>query len=322
MLNRRQIRIKALQALYAHFQTGANDLVATEKTLKQNMDKLYDLYIWQLSFLIELIDFAEDRIEEGLNKYLPTEEDLNPNTKFVNNRFIHKLRNNKDYIAQCNRVKVNWGGEEELIRKVYVEIKDSDFYTDFMNSDEDSFNFDKDVLIEVVRKVFVGNELLRDFFEEKYFLWSEDYYMALAFILHTLNEAKIEWGPDHKLDRIFKSSYDTEGRNEDEYFLKTLVRTVILKADEYDKIIAGKAQNWEFDRIAIMDLILLRMGMAEIFEFETIPLKVTLNEIIELAKHFSSPNSKVFVNGLLDRTIEEGLKVGTVAKKGRGLIGQ
>lgn len=322
MLNRRQIRIKALQALYAHFQTGANDLVATEKSLKQNMDKLYDLFIWQLSFLIELGDFAETRMEDAQNKYLPTQEDLNPNSRFVDNRFLHKLRNNKDYLANYSRLKINWGGEDELIRKIYMEMKDSAYYKEYMSSDTDDFNHDKEVLIEVVRKTLVGNDRLRDFFEEKYFLWSEDYFMALAFVLHTLNETPVEWNSEHKLEPMYKSSYDTEGRNEDEYFLKALVRTVITKADVYDKIIDEKAQNWEFDRIAVMDLILLRMGMAEIFEFETIPLKVTLNEIIELAKHFSSPKSKVFVNGLLDRTIEEGLKSNSIIKKGRGLIGQ
>lgn len=286
------------------------------------MDKLYDLFIWQLSFLVELVDFAEGRQEEAKNKFLPTEEDLNPNSKFIHNRYIHKLRNNKDYKAHYQRLKINYGGENELIRKVYVEVKESQFFQDYMASSVDDFTADKEILIDIVRKNLVFNDFLRDFYEEKYFLWSEDYYMALAFVLHTLNETKVEWGPDHKLEPMFKSSFDSEGRNEDEYFLKSLVRTVIVKADEYDKIIVAKAQNWEFDRIAVMDLLLLRMGMAEIFEFETIPLKVTLNEIIELAKHFSSPKSKVFVNGLLDRTIEEGLKNGTVVKTGRGLIGQ
>jgi N utilization substance protein B len=322
MLNRRQIRIKALQALYAHFQSGSLDLVSTEKVLNQNMDKLYDLYIWQLSFLVELIDFAEARMEEAQNKYLPTEEDLNPNTKFVNNRYIYKLRNNKDYNHHFNRLKINWGNEEELIRKVYNSVKSSSYFQHYMDQVEDGFAQDRDVLVEVVRRSLIDNELLRDHFGEMFFLWSEDYYMALSFVLHSLNETKATWSSEDKLFPLFKSSFDSEGRNEDEYFLQKLVRTVILKSDEYDKLITQKAQNWEFERIAIMDLLLLRMGMAEIFEFETIPLKVTLNEIIELSKHFSSPKSKVFVNGLLDRTIEEGLKTGTVAKKGRGLIGQ
>lgn len=322
MLNRRQIRIKALQALYAHFQSDSNDLVASEDNLKQNMNKLYDLFIWQLSFLIELIDFAESRIEEARNKYLPTDEDLNPNTKFVNNRFIYKLRNNKNYLAHYNRLKINWGGQDELIRKIYSEIRESDFFKAYMDQVVDGYEQDKEVLVDVVRKTLIENDLLREFFEDQYFLWSEDYYMALAFTLHMINETKASWSSEDKLPPLYKSSYDVEGRNEDEYFLYKLMRTVITKADAYDEIIGSKAQNWEFDRIALMDIILLRMGMAEIFEFETIPLKVTLNEIIELSKHFSSPKSKVFVNGLLDRTIEEGLKDGTIVKKGRGLIGQ
>lgn len=322
MLNRRQIRIKALQMLYAHYQSGPTDLAATEKALHKNMDKLYDLYIWQLSLLVEIHDFAEAWLEENKNKQLPTEEDLNPNTKFIDNRFIHKLRNNKDYRAHAERVKVNWGSDLDLIRKIFLEIKNAPFYSKYMDAEEDSFDFDKSFLIEVTRKVLVGSDLLRDYFEEKYFLWSEDYYMALSFIIHTLNELDNQWAVDDKLLPLFKKSYDLNGINEDELFLYSLLRTVIANTKTYDDIIVKKAINWEFDRIAVMDLILLRMGMAEIFKFETIPLKVTLNEIIEFAKHFSSPKSKVFINGLLDKTIEEGLKNGTVVKKGRGLIGQ
>ena len=322
MLNRRQIRIKALQMLYAYYQSGSTDMAATEKLLHQNMDKLYDLYIWQLSLLVEVHDFAEEWMEEAKNKQLPTKEDLNPNTKFIDNRFIHKLRNNKDYRAQTQRVKINWGSDRELIRKLYVEIKNASFYSKYMESEKDGFENDKSVLINITRKVLIGNDLLRDFFEEKYFLWSEDYYMALSFIMHTLNEFDNQWAVDDKLLPLFKKSYDLNGVNEDESFLYALVRTVITKTKDFDDIIIKKAINWEFERIAVMDLILLRMGLAEIFEFETIPLKVTLNEIIEFAKHFSSPKSKGFINGLLDKTIEEGLKDKTIVKKGRGLIGQ
>jgi len=308
--------------LYAHYQSGSTDLAATEKSLHQNMEKLYDLYIWQLSLLVEIHDFAEERLEDAKKKQLPTAEDLNPNTKFIDNRFIHKLRNNKDYRENTQRVKTNWGNEQELIRKVFLEIRESSFYSNYMESEVDNFENDKSVLIDIVRKVLIGNDLLRDFFEEKYFLWSEDYYMALSFVIHTLNDLGSQWAVDDKLLPLFKKSYDVEGKNEDEEFLYSLVRTVIANTKKYDDMIINKAINWEFDRIAIMDLILLRMGMAEVFEFETIPLKVTLNEIIEFAKHFSSPKSKVFINGLLDKTIEEGLKNETIVKKGRGLIGQ
>jgi len=322
MLNRRQIRIKALQMLYAYYQSGSTDMAATEKSLHQNMDKLYDLYIWQLSLLVEVHDFAEAWLEEAKKKQLPTEEDLNPNTKFIDNRFIHKLRNNKDYRANTQHVKTNWGSDQDLVRKIFLEIRESSFYSKYMNSKDDNFENDKSVLVNITRKVLIGNELLRDYFEEKYFLWSEDYYMALSFIIHTLNDLGSQWAVDDSLLPLFKKSYDNDGKNEDEDFLYSLVRTVIKNTKKYDDMIINKAINWEFDRIAVMDLILLRIGMAEIFEFETIPLKVTLNEVIEFAKHFSSPKSKVFINGLLDKTIEEGLKNETIVKKGRGLIGQ
>ncbi len=321
MLNRRQIRIKALQTLYSHFQSGDISLRDTEDNLKRNMDKLYELYVWQLSILVEIIDFAEERIEDAKKKFLPTEEDLNPNTKFIDNRFIRKLRNNKDYRRLTQKYKVNWGGERELIRHLFMRVKDSFFYEKYMKRSDDDFERDKSVLIDIIRYVLADDDLLRDFLEEKYFLWSEDYYMALSFVMTTIGDFGPRSDADTKLPSLFKASFDENGRNEDELFLYNLVRKTITGVEKYDEIIKAKAKNWEFERIAVMDLILLRMGMTEAFEFETIPLKVTLNEIIELAKHFSSPKSKVFINGLLDKTIEEGLANGDIVKKGRGLIG-
>ena len=322
MLNRRQIRIKALQALYAHFQSGTDDYISTEKFLKQNMKKLYELYIYQLSLLIEIVDIAEERIEDGKNKYLPTEADLKPSTKFIDNRFIHKLRNNKDYIAQHENFKINWGGEREMLKKILADIRSQSFYTKYLENAEDNFEQDKNIIINIVRKVLINNDNLKDYFEEKYFLWSEDFYMTLSFVLTSLDEIDENWAVEAKLSPLYKNAYDTNGRNEDEDFLFNLCRKCIANVDKYDALIKARAINWEFDRIAAIDLVLMRMGMTEIFEFETIPLKLTLIEIIELAKHFSSAKSNILINGMLDKTIEEGLKIGTIVKKGRGLIGQ
>jgi len=162
---------------------------------------------------------------------------------------------------------------------------------------------------------------LPSYFEEKHLSWSEDYYIVLSLVINTIKFIKKTWDADRKMPKLFKpDDKDTDEVNQDKKFLIDLVRKVILNREKYDKIIISKAQNWEFDRIATLDLILLRMGMAEIFEFPTIPLKVTLNEIIELAKHFSSPKSKVFINGILDRIIAQGLEEKTIIKQGRGLI--
>lgn len=322
MLNRRQLRIKALQALYAHFQADDSDLVNTEKFLNQNMDKLYDLYIHLLSLLSEIVYFAENRIEESKNKYLPTQEDLHPNTRFIDNIFIHKLRQNKDFKTREAALKINWVDVQDAIRKIHKEMITSDFYQDYMSAPTTDLAKDKDLLLKISNNYLLFNDTIISHLEDKYFLWSEDYYMALALVYNTLAEIEDNWGPGDKLPPLFKNTFDDQGNNDDKKFLIDLVRKTIVNKAKYDEIISRKVKNWDFERIAAIDIVLIRMGMAEIYEFETIPLKVTLNEIIELAKHFSSPKSNVFINGLLDKTIEEGLNDKTIEKKGRGLIGQ
>ncbi len=321
MLNRRQLRIKALQTIYAHFQSENTDLGKTERQLVSNLDRLYDLYIYQLSLLTAIQHFAEESLESSKNKYIPTAEDLNPNTRFVDNRFIKQLEKNRDFRRKEDALKINWVEAREIIRKIVHEFRSSKDYVKYMNREKSNYELDKDILLRLLQNHIVNNEVLRSYFEEINSMWSEDYYMALAMVNITLHGFSENRSEDKKLPSLFKNE-DENGKSEDKAFIINLVRTTILNREKYDAIIERKATNWEFDRIATMDLILMRMGMSEIFEFPTIPLKVTLNEMIELAKHFSSPRSSVFINGLLDRTIAEGLRDGTIVKKGRGLVGQ
>jgi len=319
MLNRRQLRIKALQSIYAHFQSDSDDLVSTEKVLLKNIDRLYDLYIYQLSFLSEIIRFAESSLEASKNKYIPTPDDLNPNTRFIENRFIKALEKNKDFQRKEAALKINWADAQEIIRKIVHDFRSSKKYVEYMNSPHTGFKEDKDILLKLIKHHLIFNDVLRSYFEEIYSMWSEDYYMALALVINTLHDTKPSWGEEDPLPPLFKTDTQT-GANEDKKFLIDLVRLTVLNKARFDEIIKNKLHNWEFDRVAVMDLILMRMGMTEIFEMPSIPLKVTLNETIELAKHFSSPRSSVFINGLLDRTIADGLKNKTIVKKGRGLI--
>jgi len=320
MLNRRQLRIKALQSIYAHFQSDSDDLVNTEKVLLKNINQLYSLYIYQLSFISEIIRFAEESLEASKNKYIPTPDDLNPNTRFIDNAFVKALNENKDFKRKEAALKINWDDANEIVRKVVHDFRSSKEYVNYMQSETLSFKEDKDILIKLVRNHLIFNDVLRSYFEEISSMWSEDYYMGLALVIKTLHDTKASWNEEDALPELFKIDAHTH-KNEDKKFLIDLVHTTILNKEKYDEIIVGKLHNWEFDRIAVMDLILLRMGMSEVFEMPSIPLKVTLNESIELAKHFSSPRSSVFINGLLDRTIAEGLKAKTIVKTGRGLIG-
>lgn len=321
MLNRRQLRIKALQTIYAHFQSENDDLGKTQRQLVSNLDRLYDLYIYQLSLLSAIQHFAEESIETSKNKYVPTAEDLNPNTRFVENRFMKQIENNRDFRRKESALKINWADAQEIIRKIVNEFRASKEYVKYMKKDKSNYDLDKDIVLQLIQNQLVENDTLRSYFEEINSMWSEDYYMALAMLNITIHNFTANRSEDFKLPSLFKAE-DENCNSEDKTFILDLVRTTILNRGKYDEIIERKATNWEFDRIATMDLILMRMGMSEIFEFPTIPLKVTLNEMIELAKHFSSPRSSVFINGLLDRTIAEGLRDGTIIKKGRGLVGQ
>ncbi len=319
MLNRRQLRIKVLQALYAHFQSESTDLAKTQNLLISSLDRLYDLYIYQLSFLTAIHRFAEESLETSKNKYIPTPEDLNPNTRFIDNRFIHQLDANSDFRKKEEALKINWADAQEIIRKIVHEFRSSKAYVNYMTKEASSYELDKDIIIALLRNHVINNDVLRSYFEEINSMWSEDFYMSFALVMITIHGFTENTGVGVPLPPLYKG--EKIGRYaEDKVFLLDLLRHTISNSDKYDAIIEKKATNWEFDRIATMDLILMRMGMAELFEFPTIPLKVTLNEIIELAKHFSSPRSSVFINGLLDRTIADGLKNKTINKQGRGLV--
>lgn len=319
MLNRRQLRIKALQAVYAHFQSGSDNLARTEKQLISNLERLYDLYIYQISLLAAIRDFAEESLITSKGKFIPTEEDLNPNTRFIDNRFLQQISANRDFRRKEDALRINWSGAEEIIRKIVKNFRASDDFAKYMKREKDNYDLDREIVLSLIRNHIITNDVLRSHFEEINSMWSEDFYMSLAMVNLTIHGYLEKKDIETQLPTLFKGQTPLKA-SEDKIFLIDLVRNTILNKEKYDKIIDEKATNWEFDRIATMDLILLRMGMAEIFEFPSIPLKVTLNEMIELAKHFSSPRSSVFINGLLDRTIAEGLKDKTVVKKGRGLV--
>ncbi len=310
-----------MQSLYSHFQSDSKDLVATEKQLLGNVEGLYDLYLHILSLITEIAEFEGRRLEAAKNKHLPTERDLNPNMRFVNNRVVQMLQDNRELNQHRKRLHINWRDEMDMVRKIFIDFSEGESYKQYMSKDMVTLREEKDILIVLINEHFIYHDLLPSYFEEMESQWSEDYYIALALVINTIKNMNDRWDEFTKLPPLFKpDAPDHVGPNEDRKFMLDLVRKTILQADRFDKMIDEKAVNWEFDRIAVMDLILIRMGLAEIFEFPTIPLKVTLNETIELAKHFSSPKSKVFINGLLDRSIAEGLREKTIKKSGRGLV--
>jgi N utilization substance protein B len=321
MLSRRHLRVKVLQALYAFFQSDGNDIAVGEKQLLNSTDKLYELYIHQLSFLIKFVDFARNRIEEAKKKFYPTEEDLNPNTRLVENRLIVQIEENKDFLRWRNKLKINWADEENLFHKLFAELKSGQDYNELIARESVGYRDDKELVAFIVMNYLPEFEILRNYYEDRSIYWSdEDYDISLIMLIKTINFFRESWGPDHRLPSLFKDDDEGDHADEDRQYMLKLFRYCILRSEETGKLIEEQAENWELDRIAIMDIIIMKMALTELMIFPSIPVKVTINEYIEISKSYSSIKSKLFINGILDKLVVKLKDEGMIRKTGRGLM--
>lgn len=314
MLNRRYLRIKIMQALYGFFQSDARDLPRGERELFNGLDKIYDLYIYQLAFLLELRHVATTLVEEAKNKRLPTKEDLDPNLKFLENKFLTQLSENIHLKREMNNRKISWNNEYELVRKVFNNIKAGEEYGKYMNVSDDSYKTHRNFIGEIFKEYIADFELVNHIYEEKNLHWGDDIYLVNPMIVKTIETFKETSGPDFQLLPLYKD------REEDEQFVKELFRETAINDDETKKLIGEKTKNWEVERIAMMDVLLMQMAITEVLHFNSIPVKVTLNEFIEISKTYSTPKSKVFINGILDKLIADFKKENKLTKTGRGLM--
>ncbi|MEE4260997.1 MAG: transcription antitermination factor NusB [Bacteroidales bacterium] len=317
MLYRRHLRIKVLQSLYSWFTGGQEQLPDAERELLSSINKLYELFIYQLSFLIEVRKFAKDRLEQNKKKFYPSAEDLDPNLKFIENEVFKLLDANKSFHRLEETYNVNWSDEHEMIRKFYAELRETTYYGKYMSNGKLSLEEDKKLMIQIVDQMLPGFESLKFFYEEKSIYFVDGYDLVNLLLIKFFETISSDFTKDTTMLGIYK---EYKNVNEDLAFVKTLFRKAILRDDEGTEIIKSRTKNWEYDRIPLMDIILLKMAIIELQEMETIPLKVTLNEYIELAKYFSTANSKVFVNGVLDKLISEFKSEGKINKIGRGLV--
>ncbi len=317
MLSRRHLRIKVLQAVYAFFQNESTDLAKGEKQLLISVDKIHELLIHQISFMLEIRDYALNRTVENKKKFFPTDDDLDPNMKFVENAVLRQIEDNRAYRKLHDKLKINWSEEQGMVRKAYLTLKDSNFYQKFMLQDEHSYESDKELLVKLVKKVFLDMELLEYFYESKTIFWAFDTYHAANLLLMKYLKSLESKDDEHK---AFPKLIDENGGEEDREFMISLFHKTVLNSDKYDELIDEKARNWELDRIALMDTILIKMALAELMEFPSIPVKVTLNEYIDVSKYYSSAKSKVFINGILDKLIVDLKEKKMIKKTGRGLL--
>lgn len=313
MLNRRHLRIKVLQALYAFYQSKDADYVKLEKELFSSVDRIYDLYLYLMLTFSELKTQAERRVEENKKKILPTEEDLNPNLKFVNNEIISLLERNTELRKISEQRKVNWMGDEnqEMFRKMYLQIRESEIYFEFMNNGNEGFEEDLAFAVALFKTEIANFPLLYNYFEERDIHWLDDIDLACTMVLKTIKSFEV--GKSNEIMPLYKDEVD------EKEFVKMLFRKTVMMDEESEKLIDELTSNWELDRIAKMDIILMKMAIAEFQIFNNIPTKVTLNEYIEISKFYSTPKSNGFINGVLDKAIARLEKEGRIKKVGRGL---
>lgn len=297
MLNRRHLRVKVLQSLYAFFQSGNDDLASGEKELLFGIGKIYDLYLFQFSLLSELMHQAARQLEENRSKRLPTDQDLNPSTRLVDNACLNLIASDQALRSACNSGSVSWNNDLELVRKLLHHIQQQAYYRDYLETEYVSFVEDAAFVLKMIKKDLMHFELLHYFYEEKSIYWLDDWELVNKMLIKTLLLAG-EQGKGLPLLDLFKEDEDRE-------FAIELFRLTILNHDNLDGIIAAKTQNWDIERIALMDVIIMKMALTEILKFPGIPVKVSLNEYIELSKMYSTPKSKVFINGVLDKLVAE-----------------
>jgi N utilization substance protein B len=313
MLNRRHIRIKILHILYGFYQDSDADVVATRKALTHSVGKMQELYVLLLMMIWAMQGFAIDRIEAGRKKQLPTPEDLHPNTKFVTNKPLRALANSKNLQKAASDLGVGWGDDQEMLRKMFRSLLEHEEYIEFMASEERGFKHDREYLIRIFRKHMITSEVFQERLEEQSIFWNDDLDLAASMAIKTIKTIR-ETDDDITLLPLWREDDD------DKQFLETLFVESLAQAEVNEILVTEAAKNWELERIALMDRILMKMALAEAKSFSSIPLKVTLNEYIELSKYYSTPKSNGFINGVLDQLFTQLKKDGTIVKIGRGLI--
>ncbi len=313
MLNRRHLRVKVLQALYSYYQSEVKDFKPFEKALLGSVESVQELYIWLLSLLVEIADQSLLDAEERANKHLPTPEDLAVNIKLQENRFIVSLKQNPEYLAAIKKYKIAWDFDPEVSKSAFDALKNTEDYANYLHLDSHSIQSDKDIIKHIFKKIILKSPGIVQVFEEKFINWQVDKEVLKALIAKTFKNFSSENPADNQLASICPNW------DEDRPFIINLFLKTILFDEEYQKLIAEKTKNWETDRIAMIDILLMRMAIAEILHFSTIPVKVTINEYIEISKEFSTPKSNSFINGILDKILFDLQNEGKVRKQDRGL---
>ena len=311
MLSRRLLRVKVAKTLYAHLKSGSDNLKASEKSLVESIDKAYDLYFQMMSFITEVARYAESRIEINKQKKLATYEDLNPNRRFVDNPVIQLIANSDSVNDVLASRKLSWANQQDAVKDVYNRLVESEFYKNYMSASINTFTNDKK-FVEEFFQWLEQDEALADVVTEMSLLWADDYGFALYLAMRTVQHTKASH-EELKVLPKFKSEEDLD-------FAKTLFVKSLVQYEDNQEVVDRYSKNWDVERVVFMDSLILSIAITELTYFESIPVKVTLDEWIDIAKYYSSPTSSNFVNGVLDKIVAEFKESGRINKSGRGLL--
>ena len=293
MINRVLIRLKIVQIVYAYYQNGGKNLDTAEKELFFSLSKAYDLYNYLLLLMVEVTKQANKRLNAAKNKLVPTKEELFPNTKFVENRFIAQLEVNKQLLEFSNNQKKTWENEADFVKTLCDKILESDIYKEYMASETSSYEEDRELWRKLYKNIIFNNIELDQVLEDQSLYWNDDKEIVDTFVLKTIKRFDEKNGAKQELLPEFKDE-------EDQDFARRLFRRTILNADYYRHLISENTKNWDLDRVSFVDVVIMQIASAEILSFPNIPLSVSLNEYVEIAKLYSTPKSGGFINGTLD----------------------
>lgn len=312
MLNRRLIRIKVFKVLYSCISSGSNSFAEAEKNMHYSCEKTLHLYYFMLNAAVALKQAADAKIETGMRKFNPTEEERNPNLKFSENKVSGYLLGNPIFKKYCEENVLSWNGDLALfVKKLFASISEKDYFKEYMERESRSMVEDCDLFIRIFEEEFEDNEALESFLEDMSIYWIDD----LGYVLNTIirNLELLRKSSKMPMPGIFMKEDDKE-------YAFNLLRFSLANYSKYMDIIRENIANWDPERVVTTDLVLIEEGIAEAVGFPNIPVKVTINEYVEISKYYSTHNSKIFVNGLLDRIIQKMIKSGEIVKSGRGLI--
>ncbi|WP_420400386.1 transcription antitermination factor NusB [Flagellimonas sp.] len=314
MLTRRHIRVKVMQCIYALIQSKDDSLEKQQKFLKISIENMYVLYLLVLSLLVELHRLAEKHVQHASKKYLASEEDGYPDPeKFIKNRLLVQIASNKQLKqALSDRKLNNWYLNEEYVKIIHKEIMGSDIYKTYMGDTANGYEQDKEIIIQLFKEIIAPNEKIYEYFEDDKLTWVDDIPIVNTYMVKKLKKASADSNESFFLPALLKDQQDMVYAND-------LLTKTLLNDAKWEKEIEGKTPNWDNDRIAEIDSIILKMAICELLNFPSIPEKVTLNEYLEVAKEYSTPKSSIFINGVLDKLAKEYKSTGQLQKMGRGL---